>query len=111
MHHPSLTVQVSAATNTVNIQYGEETSYVSNRMSAARSTDTNNFQGGAIGENSAEDSFMVFKIPSHLKAACACKREDGRYDPIYVDPGHHLTANDDQITPSRDVSISNLMFA
>ncbi|PSK40119.1 proteinral negative regulator of transcription subunit 1 [Elsinoe australis] len=96
---------VSAATDQVEIHYGQQALYNTGKIESPKAANPTQFMGGDFGTESILDSFIVTRVPSKLKVACECKTVGGRWDPIYVDPGSHVTVSDRQITPSHEYVI------
>ncbi|KAG5655250.1 hypothetical protein KAF25_002003 [Fusarium avenaceum] len=106
-----LQVPVSKACKGVEVKFGQQATYDSKglHMTDAIPAHVDMFSGGEEGEHSAQDSFIIARVPSGLQGACECRVRDNNdqenWYPMYVDPGRHPTTADIQITPSNEYVI------
>jgi hypothetical protein len=94
-------IQVSSATNTQALAFGQETSYDNNTFSAAKTASADDFLNPS-GSQSMNDSFLAKKIPNTLHIAVELNA-GGAWVPVYVDPDVHNGLMNHQLTPLNEV--------
>ncbi|KAJ4017763.1 hypothetical protein NW752_001671 [Fusarium irregulare] len=94
---------VSAATNIVEIGFGQQTTYKDSQFADPKPAGHDQFENSS-GEQSYEDSFLANQIPNTLHAAVELKVKS-KWVPVYVDPDNHASTMDKQLTPLNEYVI------